>query len=199
MSSQFQRLTAVLLAAALAFPMSAFAENRSNGRTDLERLAEDLARVFGRDKVVVERSGRPVARPSSTASLSAEAIVAATNRQRAAYGLRPLRLNQRLSLAAGNRVDDMLAKRYFDHISPDGVEPFVWATRNGYKYRVIGENLALGYRGADRVVTGWMNSPGHRENILTAEFDEIGIAMSDSSPSRGYRGPLVVAMYAKAR
>lgn len=197
MPSHFQRLTAVLIAAALAFPMSAFAENRSNGRTDLERLAEDLARVFGRDKVVVERS--TPRRTPSTSAVSAEAIVAATNRQRAAYGLKPLRLNQRLSLAAENRVDDMLAKRYFDHVSPDGVEPFVWATRNGYKYRLIGENLALGYRGADRVVTGWMNSPGHRENILTAEFDEVGIAMSDSSPSRGYRGPLVVAMYAKAR
>jgi uncharacterized protein YkwD len=189
-------------------PLSAFAENRGTGRTDLERLAADLARVFGSDNVVLERrepprreQPRPDTAPTvrNSSAMSAEAIVAATNRERAAHGLRPLRLNQRLSLAAGNRVEDMLAKHYFAHVSPDGVEPFIWATRNGYKYRLIGENLALGYRGADRVVTGWMNSPGHRENILTAQFDEVGIAISSSSPSRGYRGPLVVAMYAKAR
>jgi uncharacterized protein YkwD len=74
------------------------------------------------------------------------------------------------------------------------VQPFVWATRQGYRYRLIGENLALGYRGT-AVVDGWMHSPAHRENILQSEFDEVGIAVADTSPRRGYRAPLVVALY----
>ena len=120
------------------------------------------------------------------------------NRERAAKGLRPLRLNGTLSAAAGDRVGDMLAKRYFDHVSPDGVQPFVWAKRRGYDYRTIGENLAVGYRGT-AVVNGWMNSPGHRANILGRAFDEVGIAISDRAPVRGYTGPVVVALYASAK
>jgi len=118
------------------------------------------------------------------------------NRQRSAHGLRPLRLDSRLSLAARDRANDMFEKHYFNHVSPDGIDPFSWALRRGYRYSLIGENLALGYRGSGPIVDGWMHSPGHRENILTGEFDEVGIAIGDGSPTRGYRGPLVVALYA---
>ena len=123
------------------------------------------------------------------------ALVAAMNRERIARGLGELRLNSRLSRAAQDRVEDMLAKRYFAHVSPDGVDPFTWVLRRGYRYRLVGENLALGYRGSQSVVTGWMNSPGHRANILKSRFEEVGIAFVDASPERGYRGPLVVALY----
>jgi uncharacterized protein YkwD len=119
------------------------------------------------------------------------------NRERAAHGLGPLRLEPRLSLAAEDRVQDMMRKRYFDHVSPDGISPFSWVKARGYRYRMVGENLALGYRGSASVVNGWMNSPGHRENILQSGFDEVGIAFADASPQRGYRGPLVVALYAR--
>jgi uncharacterized protein YkwD len=126
----------------------------------------------------------------------AETLVAAMNRERAARGLGPLRLNPTLSDAASDRIGDMFAKRYFDHVSPDGVQPFVWATRRGYRYRLIGENLAVGFRGTS-VVDGWMRSPGHRENILQRGFDEVGIAIADGAPQRGYKGPTVVAMYGR--
>ncbi|MFL6248040.1 MAG: CAP domain-containing protein [Thermoanaerobaculia bacterium] len=125
---------------------------------------------------------------------AADAIVAAMNRERTARGLRPLRLNTRLSLAATDRIDDMFAKNYFAHVSPDGLQPFVWARARGYRYRLIGENLAVGYRGTT-VVDGWMRSPAHRDNILQRGFDEVGIAIADGAPRRGYRGPTVVAMY----
>jgi uncharacterized protein YkwD len=72
-----------------------------------------------------------------------------------------------------------------------------WVRARGYRYRLIGENLALGYRSSQSVVNGWMNSPGHRENILTSGFDEVGIALVNDSPRRGYRGPLVVALYGR--
>ena len=126
---------------------------------------------------------------------SAEALVAAMNRERAARGLRPLHLNEKLSLAAEDRVEDMFRKHYFNHISPDGIDPFSWADKRGYDYTAIGENLAIGYRTADDIVDGWMHSPGHRENILKRQFAEIGIATDAGSPVRPFHGPLVVALY----
>jgi uncharacterized protein YkwD len=191
MSHTFQRLTSLVLAVALFLPLSVSAENRSRGRTDLEQLAADLERAFGKGSVQVE--GRET---TAKGTPFVESVVAAMNRERAAHGLGPLRLESRLSLAAEDRVDDMIRKRYFDHVSPDGVQPFTWVRKRGYRYSMVGENLALGYRSGQSVVTGWMNSPGHRENILQRGFDEVGIAVVEASPMRGYRAPLVVALYA---
>lgn len=193
MFTTFQRLTAFAAAFALAFPLSVFAENRSRGRTDLEKLAAELERVLGPGSTRVERRDAP---PSvMRASSFEEAIVAEMNRQRAAHGLVPLRLESRLTQAAGDRANDMFAKRYFDHVSPDGIQPFTWVRKRGYRYRIVGENLALGYRSGAAVVDGWMRSPGHRENILQRSYNEVGLAIADGSPTRGYRGPLVVALY----
>ncbi|MBV8520233.1 MAG: hypothetical protein JO197_22775 [Acidobacteria bacterium] len=135
----------------------------------------------------------PVATPTSAA---VAAILAAMNRERAARGLAPLRLNERLCAAARDRIDDMFAKRYFAHQSPDGIDPFSWVIQHGYRYLFAGENLATGYSGTS-VVDGWMHSPGHRRNVLGADYTEVGIAVADGSPLRtsGYRGPTVVALY----
>ena len=215
MKQRFQAVIAIGAVLLLASAPSTIAENRRQGRTsDLERLAADLERALGRGSVTIERgpSRQPATRDTSRAretpaahaqtTASAEAglnaIIDAMNRERSAKGLEPLRLNDALCAAAGDRVDDMLDKRYFDHVSPDGVQPFVWAKRRGYDYRAIGENLAVGYRGT-AVVNGWMRSPGHRANILGSAFDEVGIAISDRAPIRGYAGPTVVALYAAAK
>ena len=131
-------------------------------------------------------------------STSRTEILDAMNRERAAKGLRPLKLNAELSLAASDRIRDMFAKNYFAHVSPDGLDPFVWAEQRGYDYRLIGENLAVGFRG-QAVVDGWMRSRGHRENILQRGFQEVGIAIVEGAPRRGYRGPTVVAMYGTER
>lgn len=201
MSKWFQRLTAFAAALVIVFPLSSAADSRTRGRTDLERLAAELEARLGRGSVAVERgTTRTPVDPTPTAasrSSYAEAIVYAMNRERAARGLAPLRLETRLSLAAQDRVDDMLSKHYFDHVSPDGINPFEWVRKRGYKYNLVGENLALGYSSSQSVVSGWMNSPGHRANILKSGFDEVGIAFSDSSPMRGYGAPLVVALYGR--
>jgi uncharacterized protein YkwD len=190
MFQRSQRLTAVALAMALLCGPSTFAENRTARRTDLRQLEADLERVFGK------RSTAPASRTATEPRVEAshEAILDAMNRERTSRGLVPLRMNAALSRAAQDRVQDMLDKRYFAHVSPDGIDPFTWALRHGYRYRMIGENLASGYRGT-RVVDGWMNSPGHRANILQQRFDEVGIAIAGDSPRSGTRGPLVVAMY----
>lgn len=190
------------VAMALAFTLAApplFASTRGQQRQELEQLARDLNSALGRASAEVDGVHRPdpTAAPpvARLQAIRAEALVDAMNRERAAYGLKPLHLNQELSLAAGDRIDDMFAKHYFSHVSPDGIDPFSWADKRGYDYSEIGENLAVGYPTADDVVDGWMHSPGHRANILKADFDEIGIATAAASPTRTYAGPTVVAMY----
>ena len=164
-----QRLFTLALATILALPVSAFAENRTLPRTT---------------ETFVESS-----------TLTVEDLVASMNRERIARGLRPFRLNQALCLAAADRVRDMLAKHYFNHVSPTGRDPFSWVDRRGYDYTDIGENLAVGYLTAEDVVDGWMHSAGHRENLLRSAFAEVGIAFTDASPARPFRGPLVVVLY----
>jgi len=153
-------------------------------------LAADLERALGGNRVEV--SGRQA--PQASSSIE-EAVIAQMNRERAAFGLRPLRVNAQLALAAEDRIHDLFAKHYFNHVSPDGMQPFVWARRRGYDYSVIGENLATGYPTATRVVDGWMHSPGHRANILGRSFDEVGVAVADGSPVGEYGGPTYVVLY----
>ena len=184
--TRIKSLVALIALFAIALPPSAIAENRNRERTSLERMAAELEARLGRPQSV-----------GTQVTSAAEVILAAMNRERTARGLRPLRLNQKLSLAANDRIGDMFSKRYFAHVAPDGLQPFTWARQRGYRYRLIGENLAVGYRGRS-VVDGWMNSRGHRENILQRGFDEVGIAIADGAPQRGYRGPTVVAMYGAA-
>lgn len=190
MTPRFHRLTSFALILALALPMSAFAESRRRRRTDLERTAEALGL-----RVTRRSTSTAPARRVASRMFAAEAVVEAMNEERAARGLRPLRLNHQLSLAAGDRIDDMFAKRYFDHVSPDGIQPFTWVRKRGYSYRAIGENLAVGYPTASRVVDGWMHSPGHRENVLHRAFDEVGIAIANGSPVARMSSPTIVALY----
>jgi len=187
------------LAMALAFALAA---PPLSAQSTLEQLARDLNRALGPGHA--QLSGRQAPSPVRTRktgeapvlhSAVVEQLVDAMNRERAAYGLRPLHLNRRLTLAAGDRISDMFAKHYFNHVSPDGIDPFAWADKRGYDYRLIGENLAVGYPTATGVVDGWMHSPGHRANILKRGFDEIGVAVAGGSPTRPYSGPTVVALY----
>jgi uncharacterized protein YkwD len=139
------------------------------------------------------------AQPVTGALPTPAQIVAEMNRERSAQGLRPLQLNEKLCLAAADRVKDMFAKRYFDHVAPDGLDPFSWVEQRGYDYRSIGENIAIGYRSAAAIVDGWMTSPGHRENILEKKYEEVGIAIAAGSPTPDQRGPVVVSFYARVK
>src|SRR5262245_46290213 len=81
----------------------------------------------------------------------AAAVVEQMNCERAAHGLKPLKINEELRAAALDRIDDMFAKHYFSHTSPDGIQPWEWADKRGYDYRQFGENLAVGYPTAEAV------------------------------------------------
>lgn len=115
--------------------------------------------------------------PNESGALNQKDIMMLTNTERTALGLVSLTFNNRLAKIAEVKARDMINKQYFAHVSPDGTDVTMLAANAGYLYVNLGENLALGdFRSSAEVVTGWMNSPGHRANILNKNYTEIGIA-----------------------
>lgn len=104
-----------------------------------------------------------------------EQVVQLVNQERAKYGLKPLKSNWELARVARYKSQDMINKRYFDHNSPTYGSPFDMMKSFGITYRTAGENIAAGQKTPQEVVTAWMNSEGHRKNILSANFTEIGV------------------------
>lgn len=99
-----------------------------------------------------------------------------TNTARAAAQAPQLAINPLLVKAAQMKADDMAAKGYFAHTSPEGITPWYWIQKAGYRYRAAGENLAVNFIDSQDVHDAWMGSPSHRENILNGIYREIGIA-----------------------
>ena len=126
------------------------------------------------------------------------ALLGAMNEHRQRRGLRPLHRSIRLEAAAADRIRDMFAQRYFDHVAPDGTQPFSWAKHRGYSYAALGENLATGQRRAEAVVEQWMRSPGHRANIM-GDFEDAGIAIASGSPTWRSDGYTFVVLYGRER
>lgn len=115
--------------------------------------------------------------PGKVGALNQQDIILLTNSERIAAGLPPLAFNATLAAIAEAKAKDMIAKQYFAHVSPTGTTITDLALEYNYQYRNIGENLALGdFEDSKDVVNGWMNSPGHRANILNTDFTEIGVA-----------------------
>ena len=102
-------------------------------------------------------------------------VVELVNIERAANGLSALTLNSGLSDVARAKSQDMCDNKYFSHTSPTYGSPFDMMKSFGISYRTAGENIAMGYRTPEAVVDGWMNSPGHRANILNNSFTQIGV------------------------
>ncbi|MEK7496036.1 MAG: CAP domain-containing protein [Patescibacteria group bacterium] len=101
-----------------------------------------------------------------------------TNTQRIINGLPALQENAELNAAALLKADDILKKQYFNHISPIGEGPAELAKKAGYEYISVGENLAMGnFKNDGDLVEAWMNSPGHRANILSFKYKELGVAV----------------------
>ena len=109
--------------------------------------------------------------------LSQQQILDLVNRDRLAHGLSELSLDPTLNLAALAKAQDMLSKDYFAHTSPEGATPWHWFTSLGYKYTYAGENLAEGFSDASDLEKSWMASPGHRANILSPHYSDVGLAI----------------------
>lgn len=120
------------------------------------------------------------------------AVLCETNNRRLAEGLPPLRLNAQLSAAGRAHAQDMATRGYFDHYTPEGAGPTERAAAQGYVANgCCGENIAYGYGDAQNVVNGWMDSPGHRANILGGAYQEIGVGVFDDQYVQVFSGGLL--------
>ncbi len=116
--------------------------------------------------------------PNIKSQLTMEGVVKYTNLQRGTNGQSTLKINAKLNAAAMAKIDDLFAQQYFEHKSPNGNTPADIIKAQGYEYIVVGENLALGnFKDDETLVQAWMDSPGHRANILNHKYQEIGVAV----------------------
>lgn len=133
---------------------------------------------------------------SYATEMSPGGLLGASNSQRAANGVGGLTLNALLNQAAQQKANDMVARDYWSHNTPEGNQPWVFIDATGYEYKKAGENLAYGFETSADAITGWMNSPSHRANMLDSAFDEVGFGIANS-PNYQNHGEMtvVVAMY----
>lgn len=137
-------------------------------------------------------SENPPSDGGQTAQTGAEAkeILRLVNEQRSRNGLAALTLSDRLCELATLKAEDMAANNYFDHTSPTYGTPFDMLKQFGVPYRSAGENIAAGQRTPEEVMNAWMNSAGHRANILNAGYTELGVGVA-----MGQRGVYWVQLF----
>ncbi|GAB6179087.1 hypothetical protein JCM14036_04060 [Desulfotomaculum defluvii] len=113
-------------------------------------------------------------------------VVNLVNAERAKYGLQPLVAKEDLTKVAQAKAQDMYQSRYFSHTSPNYGSPFDMMRKFGISYLAAGENIAMGQKTPEQVMQDWMNSSGHRANILNAKYNEIGVGVYQSYSGYGY-------------
>jgi uncharacterized protein YkwD len=140
---------------------------------------------------VAARAARAVLRvrrawPDDIASIEAEVVVEVNIRRSQAADCRtmgtfdpthPLTMDAQLQCAARLHTVDMHDRNFFEHVNPDGEEPWDRITATGYQWGAAGENIAAGQQTAQEVVAGWMSSDGHCANIMDPNFTEIGVGL----------------------
>lgn len=143
--------------------------------TDTDGFSDEIR------KTIVVDGGMP-------AETFSDRVVYLTNVARSTAGLPPLKSEPQLTKAALGHALDMAVRNFFGHTNPDGQEPWVRMQEAGYDWIRAGENIAAGQRTPEEVVQAWMDSPGHRKNILSGDFLEIGVA-HHFEPADRYPGP----------
>ncbi|WP_327690262.1 CAP domain-containing protein [Streptomyces tubercidicus] len=121
---------------------------------------------------------------TGTAAQFAQKVVELVNAQRAQHGCGPLTVDARIQRAAQAHSDDMAARNFYDHITPEGVDPGTRMTKAGYSWGSYAENIFKSPKDPATAVDGWMKSPGHRANILNCSYKEtgVGVNMSGNGP-----------------
>lgn len=128
--------------------------------------------------------------------ITVEKLYQLTNKERLRYNLPPLAYNEKLAQAAFNKAEDMFKNNYWAHYSPQGHSPWDFILSVGYEYEYAGENLAKNFLFSQDVIDAWMNSKTHRENMLRAEYTEVGFAVVDGVLN-GEETTLVVQMFGR--
>ncbi len=134
----------------------------------------------------------------TSSNYSSGDLLGSTNQARELDNETDLTIDPLLTAAAQAKANDMVKRNYWAHNTPDGKTPWTFITAAGYQYQEAGENLAYGFPDATDTVTGWMNSPEHRANILNAAYQNVGFGVA-SSPDYQGKGPktVVVAEYGR--
>jgi len=147
-------------------------------------------------------SSRGLLRSRNSVRRTQRRLLCLMNRARARYGLPALRPNRCLHREASRHAHDMVHRRYFAHVTPGGSDPGRRARVSGYVPRsaawLVGENIAWGLAGAARpawVMRAWMHSPGHRHNLLSRSFRDVGVGVARGVPIFGYPGLRLRATY----
>lgn len=128
----------------------------------------------------------PTTQASSNFSQYQQEVLNLVNIERSKAGLKPLKLNTDLNKVATLKSQDMVDKNYFSHTSPTYGSPFDMMSKFGVSYRSAGENIAMGQKTPSEVMNGWMNSAGHRANILNGSFTDLGVGIAKDSNGRLY-------------
>ena len=123
---------------------------------------------------------------TSTFSAQQQEVLNIVNKERTSRGLSALKFNAELAKVATTKSQDMIDRGYFDHNSPTYGSPFDMMKKFGITYKSAGENIAMGQKTPQEVMTAWMNSDGHRKNILNSSFTEIGIGIAKDKNGRLY-------------
>lgn len=157
------------------FPTSTASINSSTSKTPKESPIKKSEPIVQKNP---QNSNPPkTTNRSENSSIRVSAILELTNKERKQRQLQSLIENKTLRVLAERRLNDMVENNYFAHTSPTGESVVTLSKIYGYEYSVIGENIARGdFKDSEQVVEGWMNSPGHRANILSNDYVEIGIA-----------------------
>lgn len=129
--------------------------------------------------------------------ITAESVLQTMNAYRKVQGLGPYFMDARLMGAAEDRMRHMEDLGYWAHTAPDGTRPFVWLGPRGFAFSMAGENLAEGFETVEILVDSWMQSDGHRANILSPAYTSVGIAIIEGRVQRRAVGRSIVVIFAR--
>jgi uncharacterized protein YkwD len=132
---------------------------------------------------------------AAKAEIEPAQVLEIVNRYRAELQLQPLSGDARLDAAAAERIRDMEELGYWAHRSPEGRSPFEKLALHGYRHAAAGENLARGFETAEVLVAAWLESPGHRANLLSPRFRQAGFAVIDGFTTGRGTGRSIVMLF----
>jgi hypothetical protein len=125
-------------------------------------------------------------------------IISLSNQARTRFSKYQLEQNIKLMNAAQMKAEDMAKIRYFAHNAPDGTQAWDYIKKVSYTYEMAGENLAITNESAEDVINGWLNSPTHRDNLLSEDFKDFGIGLAYYGDYENHKNTyVIVAMYGK--
>ncbi len=137
---------------------------------------------------------------SYATAISSQGLLNYTNQRRATANVGNLTISSKLNQAAQAKANDMASRNYWAHNTPDGTPPWTFITNAGYSYDKAGENLACGFDESNDVITGWYNSPSHRDNLLHPDYKEVGFGVVNADSYNcgdipASQQTIIVAMY----